>query len=1388
MKGNFYALRRLFSSSTNLFPQFILIVVLFFSFTNVNAKTVVIGSGSGNVSQTSMSGLNPGDILAIAPGTYTGGNFSNLSGISIISQSTRVTFTGTVTFGSNTNVSFSGFTIMNTGGSGMTWPGTANGCTISNVSFTDIGGNAIDVSSGLAYTGSISSLKMYNCKFDSITVERAGYFLRGSYGQIGDKADFSDSVIMSRISIDQTKTNGEQVRGVFFRLYAHDWKVTYSGNNPTGGDVGIFTVFGNACFNNFWQSGGAGYIARVYNAAMVGTPRNTYLYNSVRINTTRYGFIDIRLDATNIVAGLTTGTNCYIYNNTAVNCSDDGGYIAPMVVLGLYGGYTCSIKNNLGINLKANSLAQEIIQNNSGGSWAVDTGGNRYYASTSGIIDGTTCRPVTGSPVIGAGITIPFITDDYYHTTITGAYDIGAVQTNGVAAAPNQSPIANAGANKTITLPTNSVALDGSASNDPDGSIASYSWAQISGPSTATITNGNTSKPTVGALQAGAYTFQLTVTDNKGATATAQVTVTVNNAAPNQPPVANAGTNQTITLPTSSASLNGTGSSDPDGTIASYAWSQVSGPGSTITNASAASTVVTGLTAGTYVFKLTVTDNSGATASANVTITVNPAVNVPPTANAGADQTITLPTSSVNVDGSASTDADGTIVSYSWTQKSGPSTATIANASSVNTNITGLVQGTYIFNLVVTDNGGATGKDSIIVTVKAAANQPPVANAGASKSITLPTNSVNLDGSASSDPDGTITSYSWAQITGPSASTITNGNTATPTASNLIAGLYTFELTVTDNSGATGKAQVKITVVPSGSTPPVANAGADQTITLPTNSVNLNGGGSQAPPSGSISSYAWTQNSGPTTATIGTPGSVTTTVSNLTQGVYVFKLVITDNLSATASDIVTITVLAAPNQSPIANAGASKTITLPTNSVGLSGAASSDPDGTIASYSWAQISGPSTSVITNGNTATPTVGSLIVGQYTFELTVTDNQGATAKAQVKVTVTSAPNQAPIANAGGDKAITLPTSSVSLDGSASSDPDGTIASYNWAKISGPGTVTISNGTTAKPTITGLQAGTYIFELTVTDNKGATAKDQVTVTVTSAAPPPNNQAPIANAGPDQTITLPSNAANLNGTASYDPDGSIASYSWAQISGPSTATLQSATTGTPSARNLVAGTYVIELTVTDNNGATAKDRVTITVKSAPPPVVGANVPPVANAGADQTITLPTNSVMLDGTGSTDQNGTITTFQWQETSGPNTATIASFNNATSEVSDLVIGEYTFQLTVTDNNGSNSTATVKVKVVDNLRSTESILVYPNPAHDVVNLRLISDTLGTVKVNIYDMNGKLVHASQMEKPANVVDQQINVSRLAGGMYTLQALIGTNKVMLSKLIKQ
>ena len=309
-----------------------------------------------------------------------------------------------------------------------------------------------------------------------------------------------------------------------------------------------------------------------------------------------------------------------------------------------------------------------------------------------------------------------------------------------------------------------------------------------------------------------------TVNDKAGkASNVATISITV--VAVNNPPVASAGPDKTITLPVNSVILNGSGT-DSDGSIASYLWTQVSGGAATLTNANTANLTASGLQAGSYVFRLTVTDNQGTPGSDDATVTVNPAGNAAPVANAGPDKTITLPTNSVTLNGSA-TDSDGTIATYSWTKVSGGA-ATLTNANTANLTVTGMVVGPYTFRLTVTDNQGAQGSDDATVIVNPAGNSAPLANAGPDKTITLPANSVLLNGSGT-DSDGSIASYSWTKVSGGTA-TLTNANTANLTVSDLVGGVYTFRLTVTDNQGATGSDDVTVTVIgASGNIPPVAN-------------------------------------------------------------------------------------------------------------------------------------------------------------------------------------------------------------------------------------------------------------------------------------------------------------------------------------------------------------------------------------------------------------------------------------------------------------------------------------------------------------------------------------------------------------------------------------
>jgi len=709
-----------------------------------------------------------------------------------------------------------------------------------------------------------------------------------------------------------------------------------------------------------------------------------------------------------------SAANWFVYNNTFLALP---GANAPYFGVNIPGGNTSTnikLINNIisdfnyyGVSCDYGSHVNGLIvrnntkyNNGSNNAILFSNGNPTNYTNTGNltsnpVLDANYIPVVGSSPCIDAGINVGLPYNG--SAPEIGFFEIGVT---------NVPPTANAGPDQAITLPTDSVRLNGSG-NDPDGNITAYQWTKISGPVAGSITSPNLASTAVTGLAQGVYKFELRVTDNGGSTGRDTMQVTVN-AAPNIPPTADAGPDQTITLPTNSVALNGSGN-DPDGSIASYQWRKISGPACTITNPNSASTTVTGMLQGTYRFELKVTDNNGAVGRDTMQVTVNPDPNIPPTANAGPDQLITLPLNTITLNGTGN-DPDGNIAAYLWTKISGPA-CTITNPNSASTTVTGMLQGTYRFELKVTDNNGAIGRDTMQVTVNPQPNNiPPTANAGSNQTITLPINIVTLTGSGN-DPDGNIIAYTWSKISGPAAGTISNPGNANTAVTGLVQGVYIFELKVTDDGGAIGRDSIQVTVNAAPNIPPTANAGSNQTITLPTNSVTLSGSGND--PDGSIAAYQWTKISGPV-CTITNSNSALTTVTGMLQGTYLFELRVTDNSGAFGRDTVQITVNAEPNNiPPTANAGPDKTVTLPDNSATLSGSGN-DADGVITRYDWRQLSGPSNNVLFSLVNAVTYINNLIHGEYEFELMVTDNRGATAIDTVKVTVTGPPQLIPLQN--------------------------------------------------------------------------------------------------------------------------------------------------------------------------------------------------------------------------------------------------------------------------------------------------------------------------------------------------------------------------------------
>ncbi|NXB31948.1 K319L protein, partial [Eulacestoma nigropectus] len=443
-----------------------------------------------------------------------------------------------------------------------------------------------------------------------------------------------------------------------------------------------------------------------------------------------------------------------------------------------------------------------------------------------------------------------------------------------------------------------------------------------------------------------------------------------------------------------------------------------------------------------------------------------------------------------------------TTYSYEWELITHPKdySGEMAGKHSRTLKLSKLTVGLYEFKVIV-DGENAHGEGYVNVTVnpKPRVNQPPVAIVSPPfQEISLPTISTLIDGSQSTDDDKII-SYHWEELKGPLREEKVSSDTEILTLTNLVPGNYTFSLTVVDSDGASNSTTANLTVKKAVDYPPVANAGPNQVITLPQNSITLYG--NQSTDDHSIVSYEWLLSPNSKGKVMEMQGVRTPVLqlSAMQEGDYTYQLIVTDSAGHQSTAEVTVIVQPENNKPPKADAGPDKELTLPVDSTTLDGSKSSD-DQKIVFFLWEKTRGPDGVKLENANSSIATVTGLQVGTYEFTLTVKDEKNLQSQSSVNVIVKEEINKPPVAKIAGNVVITLPTNTAELDGSKSSDDKG-IVSYLWTRDEGsPAAGEVLNNSDHHPVLllSNLVEGTYTFHLRVTDAKGESDVERTTVEV--------------------------------------------------------------------------------------------------------------------------------------------------------------------------------------------------------------------------------------------------------------------------------------------------
>lgn len=795
----------------------------------------------------------------------------------------------------------------------------------------------------------------------------------------------------------------------------------------------------------------------------------------------------------------------------------------------------------------------------------------------------------------------------------------------------------------------------------------------------------------------------------------------------------------------------------PPGSSVTHTWSVVSGPAAAVIDfPQSLSTRVRFPVAGTYVLRLSASDGEFTTTD-ETTIVVAPSSNLDPEVSAGPDLTVTLPEHTATLNGSATDDGvPGGGLTVSWSVESGPAAVEFANRSALVTDATFPVAGTYRLFLAVSD-GLAVKGDLVEVQVlpNSGPNAAPLVSAGPDVETGLrlnrivnggaeePASGTELSGwvsyqgrwrqvatseafrgaavfQASEDPNaylrqdvfiadlaplvdlGTLEAeIELRHITVPEAipdgvsihleaRSFDNSVVTASTSSPLETSVAGWKRRAVKLRLPAGTRWIRVYVITRARTGPTNDVRIDE--------VALRFGSAGVKLSGRVLDDAlvfpqpttqWSVLSGGSVL-FSDPNAAITNAVFEAPGTYEVELSASDG-ELSAADRAVITV--APNNAPpVVETGPDTVVYLPSSTTLLTAQVTDDGrPGTTLTQEWTQIAGPGIATIATPLQLQTTVTLPGVGRYVFQLAAFDGEQTGADSVVvEVKASVGPNVAPVVSAGPDRQVYSPNDRTTLVGTVTDDglPSTNLVTA-WTQVAGPPGVGFAGFAATTTEVNFPASGTYVLRLTATDSL-LSAHDDVTVVVSA---PGENLRPVADAGPDSTITgFPATVA-LNG--SFIDDGlplGIAIF-WQQASGPSDVTIQNPFAVRTSATLPTAGTYVFSLTVSDG-AFTATDEVTVRVLSA-------NLPPIVSAGPDRVAFAPRPGVAtLNGSASDDgQPGDGLLFQWVQVAGPATAAIASPGAAITNVQFTTLGSYVFRLVASDGLlSSQDEVTVDVQV------------------------------------------------------------------------------------------